>query len=350
MKLLGLVFDNFGLKVLALLMAWALWFMARANLTEKVLLDMPVQVVVEEGADAWRVRSKVERVTIEVEGPARVVAGLATERQFRAVVTFPAQRPETPEHTTQFTFADVSIPELKQFDGARALRMEPESFRVEGQRLVEDVITVPRPEVPTEIGLATVRVLEWDNSVVVRGAQTDLKSLGGWGLRTRVSDEVLLELATGLGALGRLVTQVRLDVDAEQRRQYYFEMTEPRELQVRLELRSIDYREVTLPLQIHYVAAPGGGPRRRIRFSPGNEIGLREVYTPGESGAPPTLRITLEGTPGAIAELDESRLRAFVVEDEIPEGQDVYNLPVKVMGLPFGVRLQGRIAVAVEVE
>lgn len=353
MRLIGLLFDNAGLKLLALGMAWAMWFMVSQSLSGDKTLNVRLDIRVD---DAGSVRASItdpeppiETVAINFAGPARVVADFSNvANRAKAIIRVgPQHYPQDMEKTAVFRLDDVEIPDLADFPGLRAIRMEPHEIRVNVERMEVRDIQVMRPEIRDRSGSVDVRIVTWDTVVKVRASAKDLpKRLAA--LRTSVDPQTLLQLAGSIGEAPIITEEVPLTVAPEQAG--LFELVDRTEIKVRLELRQIDESTFVVPVRIFRTDDGPNTDTREVRFSPGNavDVRLQDIYEASVDGAPPTLRLVLAGSPAAIAAVDPAQLKAFVLADEMPVDDTLANLPVHVAGLPVGVRLKQPITLSVE--
>ena len=356
MKLLGLIFDNAGLKVLALGMAWAMWFMVSQSLSGDVTVVMNLEIQVDESGAVRATATAPEppnpQVSITITGPARSVADFdrVAGREPAVIQVGQQHYPQDMEKTAVFRLEDLKIPDLADFPGLRATSMEPHEIRVNVERMEVRDIQVERPEIRDRSGSVDVRIVTWDTVVKVRASAKDLpKRLAA--LRTSVDPRTLLQLAGSIGEEPSINEEVPLTIDPTQAD--LFELVDRSEIKVRLELRQIDESEFVVPVRIF---RGGFGPDtddREVHFSPGNavDVRLQGIYDEGVGGNPPSLRLTLAGSPAAIAAVDPALLIAFVLADEMPSDDTLAtlaNLPVHVAGLPVGVRLTQPITLSVE--
>ena len=159
MRLFGLIFDNFGLKVLALVMAWAVWFMTRESLTEERVIPMAVDVVVQ-GDDEVEARATPMRVNVTVTGTARSVAEFEKLANPVVIVTvkpehFPANeewmRPET------FVLDEIQLPDIADPSELRAKSMEPDVIEVRIESIdPEDVVSRDRAPIDRDTAIGQV--------------------------------------------------------------------------------------------------------------------------------------------------------------------------------------------------
>jgi len=227
--------------------------------------------------------------------------------------------------------------------------MEPNEIRVNVEKMEVRDRPVMRPECRDRYGSLVVRVVNWDTVVKIRASAKHLpKQLAT--IRTRVDDKVLGQLASSIGEEAFISEEVALTVDESQAG--LFELVDKDRINVRIELRQTETGTFPVPVHI-YQQVDGAELRlRHVRFSPGNALDdrLKGVFVQGEDGAPPTLNLVLEGSPATIAAVDPATIKAFVLADEMPDGELIALLTVHVAGLPGGVRLKQPIALTVEGE
>ncbi len=353
MKLLGVFVDNLGLKLLALVMAWAIWYSVRSGLEEEA--DVTLRVRVEQAGDDLRAAATIDTVSVTVSGPKGDVAALSGRTDLDAVARVVPEylREGQLDDTRDFGRDELEFRWLPADGAVYVTDMRPAKVRVKLHRMAVRNVPVEQPQVPTSAaGTVSVKVLRWDNVASIRAPESELRNITA--LRTFVPPERLQQIAGSLGDAPSITEDVRLDVDPSQAGR--FEFTDRSVLTVKLELRRVEEGELVLPVRIYGSPPPSGTVRRRLRFSPANELDqrLRGVFQPDPDGGPPRLRIDVEGTPAALeaarAAASEGRLHAFVLEDDVPAGEDVFNLQVHVADLPVGVRPARQILLAVEVE
>jgi hypothetical protein len=354
-KLLGLVFDNFGLKVLALGMAWAVWFMVSQSLSDEQPVAMQLRISVD---DASAVKAALidppaplTTVTITVAGPAREVEVFqSVASRAEAIIQVGREYyPTDMEKQAEFRLEDVQVPNLADFPGLRAVAMDPKVIRLNVERMEErDNVPVERPLLPELLSETVVtRIVTWDTVAHIRASAKHLaKRLAS--IETSVDPQVLLQLAGSLGDAPVITEEVPLVIDPLQAP--LFELVEPKRLTVRLELRQMEDEAFTVPVRILYDAVES--EPRRLRFSQGNDLDpvLRDIYQPGVDGAPPTLRLVLEGSPANLASVDPAELVVFVLAGDVPADEVLANVRIRIAGLPLGVRIKQPITLAVERE
>lgn len=353
MKLGGLLLDNLGLKILAIGMAWAVWFMVSQGLSDDKPVPLQLDVRVD---DESAVRATLldptgnpAIVTITVAGPVRSVADFQrVSAGTKAVIQVgPQHHPQDMEKQAVFRLEDLKIPDLADFPGLRVTEMEPNEIRVNVERMEVQDKPVMRPECRDRYGSLDVRVVNWDTVVKIRASAKHLpKQLAT--IRTSVDDKVLGQLANSIGEEAFISEEVALTVDPIQAG--LFQLVDRDRINVRIELRQTETGTFPVPVHI-YQQVDGTDPRlRHLRFSPGNALDdrLKDIFVPGENGAAPMLNLVLEGSPATIAAVDPEAIKAFVMADEMPEGELIAFLPVHVAGLPGGVRLKQPIALTVE--
>jgi len=350
MRLLGLVFDNFGLKVLALCMAWAVWFMASESLQDEATVPMVVRTEIQ-SADGLIVAQPVEgyqSVKVRVEGPQGAVADFERVDPVVIVRVKPEQFPDFPTETEKkvdFVLDDVVLPQVSEFPGLRAVEMEPKVIRVNVQRMEVRETPVELTDVPPLVGTVAVRVTRYDSMVKIKATANDLqKRLSP--IRASIDVDLLRQMANNLGEEPSSNEEVDLTVDPAQAEM--FELVDRDRIRARLELSQIGEGSVDVPVRI--LGRVDGSPHRRLVFSPSNELAeaLQGIYTTGVDGGPPRLLLALQGSPAAIAAVVPARVIAFVLESEMPADQTLANLPLHVSGLPPGVRLKLALTLAVE--
>jgi hypothetical protein len=352
MKLLGLIFDNAGLKILAFGMAWAVWFMVSQSLSAD--RPVPMQLRIEYDRDAVLATHKDaagtgSTITITVAGPASAVGDFerVAARTEAILRVGPEHHPQEPEEQAVFSLDDLEIPDLANFPGLRAVKMEPPEIRLNIERMEVQDKPVERPVITETPSSVDVRIVTWDTVVKIRASAKHLAQRLA-KIRTSVDPEVLRQLAASVGEAPSITEEVELTVDPGQRP--LFELVGQERISVRLELRQNQEATFTVPVRILRAADTDAAGDRPLRFSPGNDVDVRlqDVYIPGEDGAPPQLRLVLEGSPAAIANVDPAKILAFVLEEEMPTEDVLANLVVHVSGLPGGVRVKFEITLAVE--
>lgn len=356
MRLLGLVFDNFGLKVLALGMAWAVWFMVTQSLNDvkpaRIALDLRVadpSAVSVTLTDPPELASS-PAVTIRVSGPARTVADfLRVSPDLAARFEIgPDLYPADNEDYRELSLEDLVIPGLDDFPALRAVDMQPEQIRVRIERMEVRDTPVKKPDFEAP-GTVEVKVVTWDTMVKARASAKHFAQRLA-SIRTTIDSSKLETMAAALGEAPSRTDDVALTIDPIQAS--LFELVDRDHITARIELRQLESAAVTVPLQIFRVADDTAHEDRPLRFSPLNAVDprLEGIYEPGADGAPPRLQLVLEGSPGAIAAVDPAQIKVFVLADEMPADKVLDTLTVHIAGLPAGIRVRTQIALQVERE
>ncbi len=343
MRLLGLIFDNLGLKTLALCMAWAVWFMVSQSLTDEKTVPLRLEIAVDDSNqfEATPVPADLTTVTVTVAGPVRLVEDFERMATSSVAMIHVGRENYPPDEERQavFRLEDVEIRQLADFPALRVTAMDPKEIRLNVERMEMREVPVGRPAVPKTVGTASVRVVTWDTVVKIRASANNLRTQLAT-LKTSVDAAALKQAAESIGDAPSITVPVDLTLDPDQAK--LFTLVDRDEITVRLELRHVEIGTFAVPVRILRRAGRASTSLGNVHFSPGNDMDMRlsGIYEKGEDGAPPTLRLTLEGSPAAIAAVDPERLIAFVLEDDMSADDEISNLPVHVAGLPVGVRLK----------
>ncbi len=310
MKLIRLIFGDMGLKVLAVAMAWSVWFMVGEGLTATETFLMDVDVRTTGTADIrTRVLDASQRVTLKISGPQSVVAQLRAVPEKRARVTVAGELvpPDDPEKQIEFRLADVEIPSLADFPELRATAMTPATVRVLVENMREEEKRVAAPKPPAEINDVQVRVIDTDPTVRVRGPLSVIKDLTT--IETAIDKDQLRSLAEGMGDMVRDRQTIPLRIVPDPAGSYSLVGTE--HIEARIELIKLMQRDIpSVPIQI--LRSPGD--QRDLKFSLINTIS----HPSFELGSPATMTLRVEGVPRLVKALDASTILAFVLAEGVP--------------------------------
>ena len=352
MRLLGLIFDNLGLKLLALVMAWAVWFMTREGLTEERVIWMDIKVVVVQGEDEVVARATPEGVKITVTGTARAVAdfdGLVSPVAVLQVK--PEHFPPTGEWNTTETFVlrDLQLPESFDRTALRAKTMDPNVIEVKIDRIEVREFPVEAPPVPTVAG-SVVKILQPTTTATVRGTMANLESLGG-SIKTTINRETVVSMVKAMGSEHTTSQRIELDIDPVQQAFFHLlELVEPDSLAARVKVSNVVTKGFTVPVRIFYSSVmTADSASRTLRFAPVNLLNEPLNWNEGEAGGLPTMSLRLRGSPVSMAKVDRTALIAFVIADDMP-AEDVAPLKLHVDGLPVGVSTEGDVFIHVQID
>ncbi len=354
MRLFGLIFDNFGLKVLALVMAWAVWFMTRESLTEERVIWMNIEVVVIQGEDQVVASATNRAVNITVTGTARAVADLEKLANPVAVLQVKAEHfpPSGQWETTEtFKLRDLKLPDLFDSSELRAKTMDPRRIEVRIDRIEVRDFPVEAPPIPAMPG-TDVRIIQTTPTATVRGTLKDLAALNS-SIQTSINRDSLVSLMNAMGDDHTIEDRINLDIAPVQQGIFKLvELVEPERLSAKVEISNVKTEKFTVPVYIHFTQPTTGDTgRRTLRFSPTNAIENTDLeWVDGEGGDPPTMNLVLVGSPLSIKKVDRATLIAFVLADEMPADETVSRLPVHVIGLPVGVEPENDIFLHVQID
>jgi hypothetical protein len=338
MRLLRTLFGDLGLVALAAVFGWALWYTVREELNEVVRREVTVVIEADGGLD---VSPRTLKVRLDVQGPRRAVDAFRTASEPRLVRRVPIEElpPGTDEARRDFTKDDLSFSDPRGPSALTIVEMDPPVLSVRVFRVETQEKTVAPPEFQGLADLSLRHSLQsYTNKARVRGAVSVLSTFRE--IRTFVSKQQLMGFAESLRDNPKSTAHVVLEIDPSQRD--LFTVVEPLELWARVELSRVAEMELLVPVRIYQEPAPRAGASRRLQFAEIN----KPHFVPGD---PPKVRLLVTGVPSALAALTGARVRAFVLESELPEDQKNGDVPVHVADLPAGVALQQEYTVYVEV-
>jgi hypothetical protein len=330
-------FTGLGVKFLALLLAWGLWYAVREDLDETREFELPVVVRPAPGSnvDGEPLRP---RAAGRIKGPRRELDLLLPSGRPLAIVT----RPEdltVDQHsgTHEYTASDLVLPDTIRAGTVRILDIEPEVFPVRLWRVERREVPLAPPEFPgaEETGVQVERK-RWPQKAVVRAP---LDQLGGLlVLRTAVDRDRLRQLVEAMGDAPR--TTVTLPLSIIETPTDRLSVVEPRALEVTADLVRNAEVEVTVDLEV-FRDVEGSAPRLRV---------VADAARPWiAAGDRPKITLTLRGTPRALAAVSPKSFRAFLVASELPSGAERGELRLHTSDLPSGVVLaKESVTVAVE--
>ena len=341
MKLVRVVFGDPGLKVLSLLLAWALWYIVREDLTETATREATVVVEVEGDGDL-SARPNQRTVTIQASGPRRALEAFRGNLQPRVVARIRADALESDQYDRKISFSQQEL-ELRDSLGNEDLTIQsmiPATVDVVVFRVEQTRKTV---EPPDFLGIdeldVRVDLKRYTTEAVVRGAANALSTIPR--IKTFVSKEQIRSYAAGLrDTLGSTVV-FRLNIDPKQAPN--IELIEPKELEAQVQLSRVEQHPLEVPLQLYGDVGPStaGGNARRLRFAEINKPHLL-------AGDPPRVQLVLIGPPAAVERLTPESIRAFVLTSDLPPDQTFGDIPVHIADLPPGVALDREYTVSVE--
>lgn len=323
----GSRFAGLGVKLLALLLAWGLWYAVREDLDETRDFEMAVVVRPAPGStvDGEPLRA---RVAGRVKGPRRELDILIPSGKPLTIVT-------RPEHLTvdqlsgtrDFTASDLVLPEPIRPGTVRIVELEPESVAVRLWRVERREVPLAPPEFPgaEELGVQVER-RRWPTKAVVRAPLEQLGSL--LVLRTAVDRDQLRRLVEAMGDAPR--TTVTLPLAIIETPTDRLAIVEPRTLEVTADLARNAEVELTVDLAV-FRDAEGDGPLLRIVPGPAHPWVL--------NGDRPRIVVALRGTPRSLAAVTPKSFRAFLVASEMPPGAERAELRLHTSDLPPGVLL-----------
>jgi hypothetical protein len=320
-------FAGFGVKALALLLAWGLWYAVREDLDETRDFELPIVVRPAPGSsvDGEPIRA---RVAGRVKGPRRELDLLIPSGKPLAIVTQNEHlTAEQFSGTRDFTTSELLLPEPIRPGTVRIVELDPDPVPVRLWRVERREVPLAPPEFPgaDELGVQVER-RRWPTKAVVRAPLEQLGSL--LVLRTAVDREQLRRLVEAMGEAPRTTVTLPLTiVDTPTDR---LAVVEPRSLEVTADLARNAEVDVTAELSI-FSDANGTGPRLRIVADDAHPWVL-----PGDR---PRIVLTLRGTPRALGLVTPKSFRAFVVASEFPPVAERGELRVHISDLPSGVLL-----------
>jgi hypothetical protein len=334
-RLLRSFFSDVGLWGLAVVFGWAIWYVVREDLNETQRRQVDVVFEPDAGLD---VEPHVLQATIEVQGPRRAVDAFRTTvgpRIVRRVTT--ADVPQGVDDT-RLDFGKDDFDFSPAFSGAplTVVEMSPPVVGVRVFRVEVQDKTIAPPEFPgaAELGVKH-SLIDYTNTAKVRGAVAALSTFRE--IRTFVSRDRLQAATQAMRDEARSTQRIQLEIDPAQRE--HFVLVEPRELSAHVELSRVARQELVVPIQIFQDVASGG--RRKLQFAE-----INKPFFVG--GARPTVKLQVTGVLSSLATLTPGRIRAFVLESDLPDDQRNGDVPIHVADLPPGVALAEEYGVYVE--
>ncbi|MCE9635139.1 MAG: hypothetical protein K8T90_05470 [Planctomycetes bacterium] len=352
---------NAGVKLLALLLAWGLWFAVREDLDE-VREARPRVVVIAAAGSGIEGESLVPRVSVKLKGP-RHELDLFENTDRALVLPVRADDLTADQHsgTKVFTAEDILVPEPIRPGTVRVIEVEPDPVQVRLWRVERRDVPLAPPEFPgiEDLGVQVER-RRWPQKAVVR-APTD--QLGGLlVLKTGVDRDQLRRFVEAMGDAPRTTVTLPLSViDTPTER---LTIAEPTRLEVTADL--VRNAEITVTLRLDvFDAAPVGGSG-----APGGASGTDSgafarsvtVMDPQKpwfvAGDPPKVNLALRGNPRSLASLGSAPaggatalpVRVYVTTADLPAGASRGEVRVHASDLPPGVALaNGDLTLTLEV-
>lgn len=341
--MMRLVFGDVGLKVVALLIAWSMWFLVREGLDQDITVKLPVKFETPADILAERV-SGFRAVKVRLRGSRAEVARFRelTDRSVTVRIDADSFADDLRLAQRTFTYDSPSV----VFPGpiqAKVLRVQgydpPEGIKCTIWRIEEfdRPIETPRIEEGSFGSDAEVKFRRMlQSNARVRGKSEELKDLRA--IPTVITAQALesawRELGTKSGDV--LIVPVQVDKD-HQDGSIEFQILDPANgmrAEVRIERTHTEPFEV--PVEIYYKDAGS----RRLRAAEKNKLALPDVYVHGD---PPRLKLELRGDKPTLRALDPASISIHVQAwDWKPENQ-TEAVQVQIT-LPEGVELAGKAA------
>lgn len=318
------LFANWGVKLLALLLAWGIWYVVREDLDEPRDFSLPVAVQVAQGASLEGSVHEPAYVSVKVKGPRREVDLLAGGKPLVAPVRADDLAVDQNTGTKAFRADDLALPEPMRPGSIRILEMEPDVVLVRLWRVARREVPLAPPEFPGTAELnVQVERRRWPQKAVVRAPADQLDSL--LVLRTAVDRDQLRRFVEAMGDAPRTTVTLPLTLlDAGT-----LSVLEPKPLEVTADLVRDGEATIKVPLAILRDAA--AAPRALRVVDP-----ERPWFQAGE---PPLVTLELRGNPVALAAVTPQTVRAFLLESDLPAGATEGELRVHTSDLPSGVAL-----------
>ncbi len=339
-----LTVGDFWLKMLALLVAWALWFVAREDV-EEVFPVRPLAVIPIFDEKQFEVQVPDASQLVRL-----ILRGSRTHRtQFEALedpkitARIDGRIPEDVQEITltlargQLEFPEPVGKELRIEQMTPANGVQLHVYRVEERR-----IPVRAPDT-SDIGIefVQVHVIKSDPDLLVRARKRDLESLA--------EIETVIDRATierQLRAMGETVTSqefvVPLTIKAapDLRLRMTFPDVRPGDpaaLTANIRITREKAAEIVVPIVIAY-------------WSPNGRLGLddrRVTYHVDTTAEPwfnndpkrPTVTLRIRGVPNIIDAVDPSKITAVVQAVDLG-GETLKEVDLEMLGLPTGVELE----------
>jgi hypothetical protein len=320
-------FANWGVKLLALLLAWGIWYVVREDLDEPRDLSLKVAIQVAEGAEMEAALHGASHVSVKLKGPRREVDLLASGmRPLIAHVRADDLAVDQNTGTRAFRAEDLVLPEPVRPGTVRIVEMDPDVVMVRLWRVARREVPLKPPEFPgtSELNVQVER-RRWPQKAVVRGPAEELDS--HLTLRTAVDREQLRRFVEAMGDAPR--TTVTLPLTILDVTPGLLTVIEPKDLEVTADLVRNGEASVQVPLSILRAAE---GPSRGLQVVDPQ----RSWFTAGD---PPTITLEMRGNPLALATVTPQTVRAFLLESELAADATEGELRVHTSDLPSGVVL-----------
>lgn len=316
-------FGNWGVKLLALLLAWGVWYVVREDLDEP--RDVRLRVVAqtpEGGSIDGEVQDDI--VAVKVRGPRRDVEYLVNEKQLLAPIRPDDLTVDQNTGTKILRAEELLLPEPLLPGAVRILEMTPSVVTVRLRRMERRPMTLRPPELR---GIEDLNVVverkRWPQKAVVRGPADQLGTLA---LETAVEFDALRRAVEGMGDLPRATVTLPLTLlNAPSKN---FTVIEPHVLEMTLDLVREASATVTVPLSL---LDDADGHARHLRLA-----GERPWIVAGD---PPHVVLELRGSARSLAAGSTQTVHAFVLASELPDGADEGELRLHTADLPPGASL-----------
>lgn len=319
-----LVTENWGLKLLALLLAWGIWFVLRGDLEERqdatvrVTLDLPPGIDGEPLPASVAVRLHGHRRDLDAFLRGVPSMRVRVETADLAVDQTSATRVVEPRELVPLEPFGAHAVRVAEFADRAGLRLR--LWRVEAR-----TIQLAQPLFPGIEDLPVrVERPSWPTQATVEGPVEELARI--LALRTTVDRDQLRQFAASAGDAPRTSVTLPLtiaDVPSDRLRVL---SPVPAKFAVTADLVRAASRTIEVPLLV----LAEGGPARPLRLeAPGRAWFL--------AGDPPRISLELRGSPRALESIVPEQVRAFVLASELAPGADAGDLRVHVADLPAGV-------------
>lgn len=373
-----LLFRNLGLKVVALLLAVALWLVIREQVTDVQSDKLPVRVQFVADADSFLWQpvdargDPVEALAIDVklEGAASDLSAfsrLLEEARSPVALLDPATfKPGTAVDQVEIRVGDLVMPGPIREGSVRINAAEPDSVRIQWRRIVEKADAAVHPQV--EISEPKTRMLARDGielvarppaTVHVRGPLDKLESVvEGGSVRVMLTDAAIDDLVQRLGN-----DPVFEDPSVAATLAAGFEGVDvlggPLEVRVRLSQRA----ENTVDLPLKIVSDQGMTESHRLEWS-----GTAQATFTNLPGEPEQISVRLTGSRLALSRQSEQmsgvylwadpsstkawkeELKQAAAEDRPPTLSGTIKVQLRIAGLVEGVKAVDLPSLSVEVQ
>lgn len=327
-------FGSSGVKLLALLLAWGIWFVVREDLEEPAAMT----TVVVRAPPGSNVEGEIVgggAVSVKLKGARRDIEMIVgAQRPLVANLRAEDLAPDQYTGSRDFHADDLAFPEPVRPGSVRIVEMEPETLAVRLWRVERREIQLAPPEFPgTDELNVQVERKRWPPKVVVRAPSQQLKDV--LVLRTTVDREQLRRHVEAMGDAAR--TTVTLPLALVDVPPGVLTVIEPRSLEATADLVRNVETTVTVRLSVlRDVAAPA------------RDLTIVDPRKPWfHAGDPPTITLALRGSPRAVASIPPGSVRAFLLESELAVGANAGELRVRVADLPPGVLPRDELLVPV---